>query len=244
MKALRRLEDSLSGLLEQGFARLTRSALQPVAIARRLEQAMADGLVIESGRTLAPNQYWVFLHPQDYQVWRPLTTTLETDLREHLTRHAAAQGWCLLASPHVRLNPGQEVRRHAVRVIAQLAPAEPPAATITETQPVAPVAATRGQQAADASAELRTPDGAVIYPLARATVDVGRGRDNDVILDDPRVSRHHAQLRQRRGRYVIFDLDSANGTFINGRPIQEAVLTSGDRVSFGGVELVFGRGET
>jgi pSer/pThr/pTyr-binding forkhead associated (FHA) protein len=87
--------------------------------------------------------------------------------------------------------------------------------------------------------KLRTTDGTVNYPLARVTVDVGRGRNNDIILDDPRVSRHHAQIRRRRGTFMIFDLDSANGTFVNGRPVEEAILSDGDRVSFGGVELVF-----
>jgi hypothetical protein len=237
MTALRRLEDGLSGWLERAFARLTRTSLQPVTIARRLERALEDGLVVESGRTLAPNQYWVFLHPQDYQGLKSVAATLEADLGEHLARHATRQGWRLLTPPQVRLNPGQDVRRHDVRVIAQLltAPAGP---IVTETQPLTPVSPP-AHDAGGANADLRTLDDTVVYPLAHVPVDVGRGRGNDIILDDARVSRHHAQIRRRRGAFVVFDLDSANGTFVNGRPVEEAILADGDRVSFGGVELVF-----
>ncbi len=235
MKTWRRLEDAISSWLEQGFARLTRASLQPVSIARRLEQAMEDGRVIDGRRTLVPNQYWVFVHPQDYQSLATLTATLETDLGEHLVEQALAAGWTFLSRPHVRINPGRDVRRHEVRVITQLAAAESPP-VVEGTQPLPAVSATLSSPI---PGSLSTPDGGLIYPLTRVTVDIGRARGNDIILDDPRVSRHHAQIRRRRGRFVIFDLDSANGTFVNGRPVEEAVLAPGDRLSFGGLELVF-----
>jgi len=245
MNARQRLEDTVGGLLERGFARLTRTPLQPVLIARRLELAMEDGQVIEGERTLVPNQYWTFLHPQDYQALEPLSATLEANFCEQLVERATARGWTLLTRPHVRLKPGRDVRRHDVRVITQMMAASPLPPITDGTQPMAPVSAPPViPGSAEGSSELRVPDGAVTYPLTHVTVDVGRGRSNDIILDDPRVSRHHAQIRRRRGTFVVFDLDSANGTFVNGRPIEEAVLSDGDRVSFGGVELVFVRRDT
>jgi pSer/pThr/pTyr-binding forkhead associated (FHA) protein len=76
--------------------------------------------------------------------------------------------------------------------------------------------------------------------LAEPAVSIGRALDNDVIIEDPRVSRHHAQLRQRYGHYVLYDLDSAGGTRINGYPIEECVLHSGDVISLAGVEIIYG----
>jgi hypothetical protein len=240
MNALQRLEDAIGGVLERGFARLTRVPLQPVTIARRLEQAMEDGQIIEGERTLVPNQYWTFLHPQDYQALKPLSVTLEADLREHLVERATARGWAFLTRPYVRINPGRDVRRHDVRVITQMIAATPSPPTLAGTQPMTTVSSPPVvSESGEWNGKLRTPDGTVNYPLARFTVDVGRGRKNDIILDDPRVSRHHAQIRRRRRTFMVFDLDSANGTFVNGRPIEEAILSDGDRVSFGGVELVF-----
>jgi hypothetical protein len=76
--------------------------------------------------------------------------------------------------------------------------------------------------------------------LTEPVVSVGRRFDNDIVLDDPRVSRTHAQLRLRFGRYVIYDLGSTAGTFVNGERIDECVLRAGDVISIGGVPLIYG----
>jgi len=67
------------------------------------------------------------------------------------------------------------------------------------------------------------------------------GRDNHLVIDDPRVSRLHAQLRIVRGQFVIFDLDSTGGTFVNGQRIHQYTLRAGDVISLAGVPLVFGQ---
>lgn len=80
------------------------------------------------------------------------------------------------------------------------------------------------------------------FPLTEAVVNLGRRGDNHLILDDLRVSRSHAQLRAVRGRYVIFDLDSTGGTFVNGQRVtQSTPLFPGDVISLAGVELIFGQ---
>jgi len=68
---------------------------------------------------------------------------------------------------------------------------------------------------------------------------IGRDPQNDITLDDRRVSRKHAEIRLRLGRYTLYDLQSTNGTYVNGRRVAEVVLADGDRLSIGGVELEF-----
>src|SRR5206468_12801287 len=68
---------------------------------------------------------------------------------------------------------------------------------------------------------------------------IGRDPQNDLVLDDRRVSRKHAEIRLRLGRYTLYDLQSTNGTYVNGRRVAEVVLADGDRLSIGGVELQF-----
>ncbi|BBC29313.1 ABC transporter, ATP-binding protein [Streptomyces graminofaciens] len=73
-----------------------------------------------------------------------------------------------------------------------------------------------------------------VRPLPRRTVRIGRATDNDLVIDDLGVSRRHAELRARPdGTYEIVDLGSHNGTFLNGRPVDEARITSGDIVGIG-----------
>ena len=78
-----------------------------------------------------------------------------------------------------------------------------------------------------------------IYPLVKAVINIGRMLDNHLVVDDPRVSRSHAQLRSIQGHFVLFDLNSTRGTFVNGRRITEAVLYPNDAISLGGVVLTF-----
>jgi pSer/pThr/pTyr-binding forkhead associated (FHA) protein len=62
-----------------------------------------------------------------------------------------------------------------------------------------------------------------------------------LVIDDPRVSRNHAQLRAIKGRFVLFDLNSTGGTFVNGQRTSQTVLYPGDVISLAGVALIFGQ---
>ncbi len=80
-----------------------------------------------------------------------------------------------------------------------------------------------------------------VFNLAQHVVNIGRREDNDIILADPRVSRHHAQIRRVRNSYVLFDLNSTGGTSVNNKPISQITLATGDVVSFAGVILIYGQ---
>ncbi len=77
------------------------------------------------------------------------------------------------------------------------------------------------------------------FPISKTLLSIGRGLDNDLVIDDPRVSRHHAQVTFRHGHYLLRDLRSTNGTFVNAQTVDAVVLASGDIVSIGGFELTF-----
>ena len=77
------------------------------------------------------------------------------------------------------------------------------------------------------------------FHITKTLLTVGRGLDNDLVVDDARVSRHHAQVVFRHGHYLLRDLRSTNGTFVNNQPVEAVVLGSGDMVSFGGFEILF-----
>ena len=84
-------------------------------------------------------------------------------------------------------------------------------------------------------------DGRKVFPLNGLVVNIGRRLENHLAIDDPRVSRTHAQLRVIKGRYVLFDLNSTGGTFINGQRTSQSILYPGDVISLAGVSLVFGQ---
>ena len=82
-------------------------------------------------------------------------------------------------------------------------------------------------------------DGIKFYPLVKPVINIGRRLENDLVIDDPRVSRNHAQLRAVQGNYVLLDLSSTGGTFVNGSRIDETIIYPNDTISLGGVPLTF-----
>jgi signal transduction histidine kinase len=77
------------------------------------------------------------------------------------------------------------------------------------------------------------------FQIDDAVVTIGRGASNVVQLHDTEVSRDHAELRRRDDTVVLRDLNSSNGTFVNGRPVKEQVLASGDQLQLGRTLLLF-----
>jgi pSer/pThr/pTyr-binding forkhead associated (FHA) protein len=83
--------------------------------------------------------------------------------------------------------------------------------------------------------------GTKVFSLDHAVTNIGRRLDNHLVVDDPRVSRYHAQIRYVRGRFIIFDLNSTGGTFVNGQRTTQSALYPGDVISLAGLPVVFGQ---
>ena len=90
---------------------------------------------------------------------------------------------------------------------------------------------------------IRLPANQQVYRIEKAVVNIGRQLDNDIIVEDKRVSRYHAQIKyQPNGQFMIFDLGSTNGITINGTPgIRQHTLRNGDRFTIGSYDFYFER---
>ena len=85
-------------------------------------------------------------------------------------------------------------------------------------------------------------DGKQHIPLQQPVISLGRRTDNDIVLSHPDVSRQHAQIRWRFGRYVIYDLGSRAGTVVNSHKVQECALHPGDIIALSYATLIYGEG--
>ena len=70
-------------------------------------------------------------------------------------------------------------------------------------------------------------------------VAIGRNPDSDILLEDPEVSRQHAEVRREEGVFVLVDLGSVNGTRVNGAGVDERTLQDGDVITIGGATIRF-----
>ena len=123
------------------------------------------------------------------------------------------------------------------------APADLPAPAGTAAMPVPPAQPFAPKAESESKTIPRNAylvlQGTRVIPLNRTLIKIGRQLDNHIILEDPRVSRAHAQIKLVNDRFVIFDMHSTGGTFVNGQPTSQSVLYPGDVVSLAGVVFIF-----
>jgi hypothetical protein len=220
-------------LVEGTFERLFRPRLHPSDVARRLARAMEDGRIIsDGGQALLPNQYWVFLNPDDFAALDAGGESLRTELIRYLQRLAAEGGARFGGRLRVALHPVADLSTSQIDVRAAHGSESGDAGDTHEVK-------ISRQSAADAGRwSLRL--GGRVFPLGEPVVRLGRALSNDVILDDRRVSRRHAQLRWRAGSYYLSDIGSSGGTVVDGQPIRpgkEVPLAAGGVISLAGVVL-------
>lgn len=231
---LSRLEARVEALIEGTFARWFAERLHPKDVAVQLARALEDSA---SGYTPTPaTHYTVRLHPEDADALLAHHPDLSTLLSAELVTIARDIGLTLSERPQVTVLRDAGIKLRSIRVEA-----EPRLALEATTQSMTPV--TPDAPALPPTRAFLILDGEHTLPLQHAVVNLGRRTDNQVILDDIRVSRSHAQLRLRFGRYVIYDLGSSAGTFVNDQRVQECVLRPGDVISLGGVAIIYGEDE-
>ncbi|MBP1467135.1 DUF3662 and FHA domain-containing protein [Candidatus Chloroploca sp. M-50] len=234
MSALSRFEQFMEQMVEGSVARLFGSPVQPVEIARRLERAMESQQTISVSRVIVPSFYKAYLHPQDFGAFQPVQAQLEQEMASYLSELAQERNFAMLEHPRVLLAEDQAVPRRSIQVVAEMATSQS-----AETTQIISGVGPAGQRRTHALLLLQSPHGPQPIEIQSTGVSLGRGLDNDIILEDARVSRHHVQLRYRQRRFWLLDLESTNGTFVNGERIAEKELRDGDVISLGGLELTF-----
>lgn len=249
MPPLTAIERFFERLFERPSARLFRTRLQPVQLQRRIERAMEAERLAASDRTLAPNRFVVHLHPADLAGFDDMEQTLAAELADAALLFARAHNYTLVDRPRVDLLADPTVERADIRVDARFA--DPiggrtslavdddqrddhdgridPASTMVFTVPVS--------TAPSARLRVHEPRGEVRKVPVGAGLTIGRATDNDLVLRDERVSRHHGRIAGRRGTLLYSDLGSTNGTEVNGQRVTEVVLGPGDLIRIGASTL-------
>ncbi len=233
---LAQLETRLQTLIEGSAARLFSITGQHKDLSARLVEAMRANIRTESGgATWAPNLYKLQVPPAQVQLFRENPAMLE-ELSRLIDQAGSEAGVHFPARPQVQVVPDERLGGDEIRITARF---QQKKLMDTSTMSIEVKAA---EENAPQGAFLIVA-GTQIYPLQGHVINIGRSPNNDLRVDDLKVSRSHAQLRAIAGKYVIFDLDSTGGTFVNGQRIQQSQLFPGDVISLAGVPLVFGQDE-
>ncbi len=231
MGLLERFEDSLDRLVNGAFARAFKAEVQPVEIASALQREVSDrAAVIDRQRTVIPNVFHVELSEHDYKRLAVFKDALQTELATLVRDYGAEQGYTLLGPVVVVLTQDDELETGIFRVRSE-ARAE-----------VSQAGGLSGQSGVDVDVrQPRLEVAGIAYPLVRAITRLGRGSDTDIRIEDPGASRNHCEIVLGQP-VIVRDLNSTNGTFVNGERITEHQLADGTTILVGTTPLVFRSG--
>lgn len=255
MSVLRNLEEKIAGLVEGTFSRVFRSEVRPVEIARKLAREMEEHKATSLARTYVPNEYRVFLSPRDRERFADYEDALASELVGYLLEHARRERLTLVSQPVVTFETAAELGlgefgiqtrvvhppEHSAeeRAAAPVSAPEPTGRTMVYS------AAGRVAEPLEERAQSRRETALLLFDgkrlvVASSGVTLGRSRECDVVLDDPNVSRTHAELRPRGGSWVLTDLGSTNGSSVNGRRVDgPTVVKPGDEIELGTSVMTF-----
>jgi hypothetical protein len=211
---LQRFEQRLERMVEGTFGKAFRSGLQPVEIGRKVTRELdAHRQMGVHGVPVVPNNIGVYLSPADFDRFASFAEALARELAELVREHAREEGYQFLGSVTVHLVPDDELRVGECDVVTEIA-------------------------AGVRVGSLLCPDGRRIA-LGEIPLTIGRLPDNDIVVADPKASRKHAEIRPAGNGFLLVDLQSTNGTRVNGATVAEHVLADGDRITIGGTEFRF-----
>jgi hypothetical protein len=247
MGILSRVESFLERFLEAPAGRLGAS-IQPVNLAKRIERAMDTNKTYADVGVIVPNHYDLHLHPADFETFASYRSSLEDDLAHGVMARARHERYTLVARPRVRIVADDSSRRGEIRVAANVVDERGGRVQEAEAMPSGSdtmvFARPSGEAAPDSARRaylLVSTRGSrpVQFDLGGPLIGIGRASDNDVIVDDPMVSRHHCQLKLQHGAYGFTDLGSRNGSTVNGHHVSEIALGPGDVIRIGDTEIEF-----
>ncbi|MGI9184557.1 MAG: FhaA domain-containing protein [Solirubrobacteraceae bacterium] len=252
MSFLRSIESKIAGLVEGSFSRAFRSEVRPVEIARKLAREMEEHKALSVSRAYVPNEYRVFLSPRDRERFADYEEALTGELAGYLLEHARREQLALVSRPVVvfetddRLGLGEfGIQTRAVSPEHDDYPEEiePPSEETGRTMVYS--TAGRVSEPLEERARVRQQSALLITGGKRLVVGsggatIGRSRQCEVMLDDPNISRAHAEVCARGGSWVLADLGSTNGTRLNGRRLTGSeVLKPGDEIELGTSRITF-----
>lgn len=230
MGVLQRFENRLEQLVSGAFARAFRSAVQPVELAAALQREVDNSAqILSRDRRLVPNNFHVELSPTDHERLAPYSATLVDELIEMLRDHVSEQSYVFTGPVSISFDRADDLGTGQFRVrsaaLAKVTPSGSQSVTETAVRRANVVLEVNGMR----------------HPLEPPGLVIGRGTDADLRINDPGVSRRHAEIRVFPGanapQVSVVDLGSTNGMQVNGHRVEQATLEDGATVKIGNTTM-------
>ena len=232
---LKELEARLQSLVEVDLLNVLPGKKVEDVIIQKLAAAIhLNTTTLEDGSIVAPDVYTLIMHPDTSEKWQD--PQLLTVLLHSITTVAQEAGLRFTITPTITISTDHKISISDVEIVTSHR-----VESMAETNATPLDTGSLEDNSKLPENAFLIVEGVKVFPLVLSVINIGRRLDNQLIIDDPRVSRNHSQLRSIKGRYVVFDLNSTGGTFVNGQRTSQSVLYPGDVISLAGVALIFGQ---
>ncbi|NLN69789.1 MAG: DUF3662 domain-containing protein [Chloroflexi bacterium] len=235
-----RLEARLRSLFEKKLPKLFTGHQPQLPLVEQIIDLMrSHTLGDDEGSLHAPDKYIISVSPEDLDEWQ-----LHQDILDELTNSILEMGTSLglifSKAPQIELEQRSRIAIGTYMLTAHFSASDP---HLSDT---AALDHDRGDVNKSTPPEnaILIIDGKTTYPLNKPVINIGRHSNNDLVLTNPHVSRHHAQLRVIKNHYVVFDVGSMGGLFLNNRRVSQATLHAGDVLRIGAVNLIYNQEPT
>jgi hypothetical protein len=247
MSVLRNLESRIADLVEGTFGRVFRTQVRPVEIARKLAREMDEHKTVSVSRTYVPNEYAVWLSPEDRTRLEGVEHELLDELAAYLLEHARRERLALVSRPQIEFKTDEALQLGEFGIQARLVRPSETAGAEQASHGHTMVYSTAARKQEELSEHPSAPRGRPVLVAEGKRVAIGphgavigRSRECDIVLADGNVSRRHAELRPAAGGWSITDLGSTNGVKVNGQVVHGAYpVTPGDHIEVGTVDVRF-----
>ncbi len=235
-----RIEAHLRALFEENLPRIFTGHQPHLTLLDELVTAMQTRtLKDENGQNFAPDLYSLLVASEDMVEWQ-LHRDILNEIAESIHVIGRSVGLVFVKPPQVKLTPDAALPPGKFEISAHFSKDDP---KLPDTAVMTPAEeAERGPSVPDNASLIIA--GKTNFPLTQPIINIGRHSNNDLVLSDLHVSRHHAQLRAIKGHFVIFDTGSTGGVYINGKRMGQATLHAGDVIRIGPVNLIYNQEPT
>ena len=227
------IENRLQALIESSFLLIPGNVTKP-SLARQFTEALSNHLISDGNDgLLTSNLFIMHVDPLTFGKWREI----EEELCILLEESARDAGVTFSDPPEIQIVVDPSLGEGEVKIEAT----DP-----SQKTGYTAVIYTGEESTAEKSGSPDTIGGYLIvnggdmFCIQRTVLNIGRNPENHLVINDQRVSRSHCQLRLVHQHYVLFDLNSSGGTYVNNIRVNRQVLTTGDIISLAGVQLIYG----
>jgi len=240
VNSLQKFETFFERLMEGSVGRIFRTPIQPAEIGRRLERAMEGNQLATVDGIVVPNDYVVYLNPNDMVLFADIVPSLCGQMEDWLIDLAEERNYGFIDQVRVQMIGDEDVPTRRINVeanITELPDYDPVRQEAVQRTEVYRVVEHTGNVPPKLLLVAASGAAEQFFVLRRQSTSLGRALDNDIIIEVPEVSRHHARVDYVNDQFEIVDQESTNGTTVNGVRVKRSRVAEGDDILLGTVRV-------